>query len=69
MPSVSDEINEQRKQKVADLRAGDIDPYPHRFARTHTTQEALGLLKDYTAKNPETSQAPAKGLPSDSAWV
>jgi lysyl-tRNA synthetase class 2 len=45
MPSTSEEINEQRKQKVADLRAKGIDPYPHAFARTHTAKEAIAELE------------------------
>lgn len=44
MPSISDEINEQRKQKAAELRARKIDPYPHRFERTHTAQQAIAEL-------------------------
>ena len=45
MSPVSDDINEQRKQKVADLRAKGIDPYPHAFARTHTAQQAIAELE------------------------
>jgi len=44
MPSVSDDINEQRKQKLERLRARGVDPYPHRFAQTHTAQEAISEL-------------------------
>lgn len=45
MSPVSDDINEQRQQKVADLRAKGIDPYPHAFARTHTALEAIAELE------------------------
>jgi len=45
MTSRLDNINEQRKQKLERLRARGIDPYPHRYQRTHTTQEAVALLK------------------------
>ncbi len=45
MSPVSDDINEQRRQKVADLRAKGIDPYPHAFARTHTAKEAIAELE------------------------
>ena len=45
MSPVSDDINEQRKQKVADLRDKGIDPYPHSFARTHTAKEAVAELE------------------------
>jgi len=44
MTSRLDNINEQRKQKLERLRARGIDPYPHRYQRTHTTQEAVALL-------------------------
>ncbi|MFA5309099.1 MAG: lysine--tRNA ligase [Dehalococcoidales bacterium] len=45
MPSVSDEITEQRKQKVMGLRSRGVDPYPHRFPRTHTAQQAIATLE------------------------
>jgi lysyl-tRNA synthetase class 2 len=45
MPSRLDDINEQRKQKLERLRTRGIDPYPHRFEQTHTTQEAIALLE------------------------
>ena len=45
MTSRLDNINEQRQQKLERLRARGIDPYPHRYQRTHTTQEAIDLLK------------------------
>ena len=44
MTSRLDNINEQRQQKLERLRARGIDPYPHRYQRTHTTQEAIDLL-------------------------
>jgi len=45
MTSRLDNINEQRRQKLERLQARGINPYPHRFQRTHTTQEAVALLK------------------------
>jgi lysyl-tRNA synthetase class 2 len=45
MTSRLDNINEQRRQKLERLRARGIDPYPARYQRTHTTQEAVALLK------------------------
>jgi lysyl-tRNA synthetase, class II len=45
MPSRLDDISEQRKQKLEHLRAGGIDPYPHRFEQTHTAQEAIKQLE------------------------
>ncbi len=46
MSPVSDDINEQRKQKVEELRGRGIDPYPHSFARTHTAAEAIAELEE-----------------------
>jgi lysyl-tRNA synthetase, class II len=69
MPSVSDDINEQRQQKVAKLRAGGIEPYPHSFKRSHTAQQAVNLLKDFEARSVATPQAPAKNLLDDNPLV
>jgi lysyl-tRNA synthetase class 2 len=49
MTSRLDSINEPRLQKLERLRARGIDPYPHRYQRTHTTQEAVALLKQHEA--------------------
>ncbi len=38
-----DELIAQRKEKLAQLRARGIDPYPPRFSRTHTAAEAAAL--------------------------
>ena len=38
-------ITQQRQQKLERLRAGGIEPYPHRYHRSHTAQEAVALLK------------------------
>ena len=45
MTSRLDNINEQRRQKLERLQASGIEPYPHCYQRTHTTQEAAALLK------------------------
>jgi lysyl-tRNA synthetase class 2 len=45
MPSRLDNINEQRKQKLERLRTRGVNPYPHRFQQTHTTQQAVELLR------------------------
>ncbi len=44
MPSRIDRISEQRLQKLENIRAMGIDPYPPRFQRTHTNQQAVELL-------------------------
>ena len=46
MTSRLDSINEQRKQKLERLRARGINPYPNRYQRTHTTQEAVEQLEE-----------------------
>ncbi len=62
MPSRLEDINEQRRQKLEKMRAQGIDPYPHRFERTHTAQEAVNLLKDYEAKSVGTPQVSVRNL-------
>ena len=44
MPSGMERIPEQRLQKLANIRAMGIDPYPHRYKRSYTTQQAVELL-------------------------
>ncbi|MDD5288717.1 MAG: lysine--tRNA ligase [Dehalococcoidales bacterium] len=44
MPSGMERIPEQRTQKLNIIRAMGIDPYPHRYRRTHTAQQAVELL-------------------------
>ena len=38
-------IIQQRQDKIDKLRARGIDPYPHRYHRTHTIEEAISLFK------------------------
>jgi lysyl-tRNA synthetase class 2 len=44
MPTGMERIPEQRLQKLANIRAMGIDPYPPRYQRTHTAQQAVELL-------------------------
>ena len=44
MASGMERIPAQRLQKLANIRALGIDPYPHRYTRTHTAQQAVALL-------------------------
>ena len=37
-------IPEQRLQKLANIRAMGIDPYPPRYKRTHTALQSVELL-------------------------
>jgi lysyl-tRNA synthetase class 2 len=45
MASRLDRIAEQRRQKLDRIRGQGIEPYPHRYQRTHTTEQAVALLK------------------------
>jgi len=54
MTSRLDRIAEQRRQKLERLRGRGINPYPYGYHRSHTTQQALELLKQQ-----ETSQTEA----------
>jgi lysyl-tRNA synthetase class 2 len=47
MTSRLDRIAKQRLDKLERIRAQGINPYPHTYHRTHTTQEAIALLKQY----------------------
>ena len=44
MTTRADRISEQRLQKLQNIRAMGIDPYPARFKRTHMAQQAIELL-------------------------
>lgn len=39
------QLMQARLEKLRSLRANGIDPYPHRYDRTHTSDEALRLLE------------------------
>lgn len=45
MTSRLDHITQQRRDKLDRIRARGIKPYPHRYHRSHTTAEAVALLK------------------------
>ncbi len=45
MTSRLDHIAQQRMEKLERIRARGINPYPHRYKRTHTTEQAVTLLK------------------------
>ncbi len=40
-----DDIIHQRLEKLQRIRQQDIDPYPHRYHRSHTTKEAIALFE------------------------
>ena len=39
-----DRIAQKRREKLDRIRARGIEPYPHRYHRSHTTQQAIALL-------------------------
>ncbi|MDP3879392.1 MAG: lysine--tRNA ligase [Dehalococcoidales bacterium] len=45
MTSRLESIAQQRLEKLARLRARGIEPYPHRYPRSHTAEQAAELLK------------------------
>ena len=45
MTSRLERIAKQRLEKLDRIRATGTNPYPHRYQRSHTTQDAIALLK------------------------
>ncbi|MFC1957829.1 lysine--tRNA ligase, partial [Chloroflexota bacterium] len=45
MTSRTDRITQQRQEKLSRIRARGINPYPSRYHRSHTAQEAVTLLQ------------------------
>jgi len=52
-----DDLIQQRKDKLERLRTAGIDPYPARFERTHTSEQALALLGDASANDTSVTVA------------
>jgi len=50
MPDPENQLMQARLEKLRSLRANGIDPYPHRYDRTHTSDEALRLLEQSEAE-------------------
>ena len=57
MPTRLEIIAEQRREKLARLRALGIDPYPRRYDRSHTTIEAVKQLQKLESLSPEEKAA------------
>jgi lysyl-tRNA synthetase class 2 len=55
MTSRLERIAEQRRQKLERIRGRGINPYPYGYKRTHTTLQAVDLLKQQEAKQTETT--------------
>jgi lysyl-tRNA synthetase class 2 len=50
------ELERQRVEKLEQLRADGINPYPHRVKRTHTLAEALATLEAFEATSPNEDE-------------
>lgn len=62
MSSRNERISDQRFQKLANIRATGIDPYPTRYERTHTAQQAVELLtQQEQAGNTESNEVNIAG--------
>ncbi len=56
-----DRITQQRREKLTRLRGHGIEPYPHRYQRSHTTEEAVALLEQNEAGQTEEQQVSVAG--------
>ncbi len=54
MTSRADHIAEQRREKIERLNSKGINPYPNTFHRTHTSEQAVDLLKQSEAAKQPT---------------
>jgi len=60
MTSRLDRIAQKRQEKLERIRARGINPYPYGYHRSHTTQQALALLKEQEESG--TAEAPVVNL-------
>jgi len=56
MTSRADRINKQRLEKLEGLYERGVNPYPHRYRCSHTTERAIALLKQIE-ENPTEEKA------------
>ena len=61
MPSRLELIAKQRLQKLERIRALGINPYPHRYHRSHTTRQAIALLEQQEKGTIELAQVTVAG--------
>ncbi len=61
MISRLDRIARKRREKLDKIRARGINPYPYRYHRSHTTQQATALLKQQE-ESPGKAEAPVVNL-------
>ena len=64
MPEPESELIRSRLNKLARLREKGIDPYPHRYSRSHTARQALDLftsVEESVAEEPRTDSVSVGG--------
>jgi len=61
MTSRLDRIARKRQEKLDKIRARGINPYPYRYHRSHTTQQAAALLKQQE-ESPGEVEAPVVNI-------
>ena len=64
MPEPESELVRGRLDKLARLRERGIDPYPHRYRRSHTTRQAIDLftsVEEAVAEDPRTDPVTVGG--------
>ncbi len=54
-------ITGQRLEKLNKIRSRNIDPYPHRYPRTHTIQAAIALFQQQEGSNAEAPHVSVAG--------
>ena len=60
MTSRLDRIARKRREKLDKIRARGINPYPYRYHRSHTTEQAIALLKQQEASG--AAEAPVVNI-------
>ena len=58
MPQPEDHLFKVRLDKLNSLRARGVEPYPHKFDRTHTTAQAVALFESDGAPPAEHRAGP-----------
>ncbi|MEE8194744.1 MAG: lysine--tRNA ligase, partial [Dehalococcoidales bacterium] len=62
MTSRLEHIAQQRLEKLDRIKALGVNPYPHRYRRSHTTEQAVALLEQReTAAKTETATVSVAG--------
>ncbi|MFC2072170.1 lysine--tRNA ligase [Chloroflexota bacterium] len=68
MTSRAEHITQQRLEKLRRIRARGIEPYPHRYHRSHTAQQAVEQLQEWESKD-DTEKAADRLAEKDRANI